>query len=137
MATDETDRAETRDYWVDLCRSRYTDPAAATAYVMRHPTDTGRLSSARRLLSVARRPANRFGLTIADINPAVVGVLEAFVAGLAHVDAAIVSLALKHRALENEHFAQDEIWGRLEDEAGPLGFRYGDSMHLRAIAANH
>jgi hypothetical protein len=127
--------ADTRDYWNDLCRSRYTDPAAATAYVMRKTSDSARLTSARSLLSVARDPRNRFGLTRDDINPVVVTVLEAFVAGLSHVDAATLALALRHRDLEGQGFAQDEVWGQLEDEATPLGFSYGDSSTLRAIAA--
>lgn len=120
--------------WNALCRSRYTEPAAAIAYVLCKLSDHERLSSARGLLSVARDPRNRFGLRPEDINPVVVDVLEAFVAGLSHVDSAITALALRHRALEAQGFAQDEVWSELEDDASPLGFRYGDSSSLREIA---
>jgi hypothetical protein len=121
--------------WNARARAQYLDPDAAVARVMREPTERHQLSRARDMLAFTRNPQYRFDLLASDIPGSVVSALEAIVARLAPaIDAAVVALAMRYRDLEGEGFASDEIWGRLDDEAAPLGYRYGDSSILCAIA---
>lgn len=121
--------------WNARARAQYLDPDAAVARVMREPTERNQVARARYMLSVTRNPRHLFGLLASDIPESVVSALEAIVADRAPtVDAAVLALAMRYRDLERDGFASDEIWGQLEDEAAPLGFRYGDSSILCAIA---
>jgi hypothetical protein len=121
--------------WNARIREQYTNPVAAVARVMRETTDRKRLSHARYMLGIARNPQYRFDLLVSDIPESVIAALQGVIADLAHVDAAVLALALRHRELESQGFAQDEIWNIMEDEASPLDFHYGDSTTLRAVAA--
>jgi len=121
--------------WNARARAQYLDPDAAVARVMREPTERLQLSRARDMLAFARDPQYRFDLLASDIPGSVVVALEAIVARLAPpIAAAVLALAMRYRDLDSEGFASDEIWSQLEDEAAPLGYRYGDGSILCAIA---
>jgi hypothetical protein len=137
MATTTTPAAAPID-WNARARAQYIDPDAAIARVNREPTDRQRLTRARTMLAFTRNPQFRFELTTADIPATVIAALQAIVDELAPaIDAAVLALALRHRELEVEGFASDERWNMLDEQAAPLGFRYGDSETLRAIARGH
>jgi MoxR-like ATPase len=134
MTETNTPAAATID-WNERARAQYLDPEAAIARVNRETTDRNRVARARYMLTVARNPRNLFDLTAEQIPATVIAALQAIVDTLAPAsDAAVHALALRHAELEAEGFASDERWNILEDDAAPLGFRYGDSETLRAIA---
>lgn len=124
----------TSDEWLARARAQYLDPNQALARVMQEPTDRQRLSRARYMLSFVRNPQARFGLSASMIPATVIAVLLQIERELGPTqDAAVRKLALRLQKLERAGFAQDEIWNLLEDEARPLGFRYGDSTYLRDV----
>lgn len=123
--------------WNARARARYTDPVVAVARVMECATQRDQLERASYMLSIARNPQNRFDLTREQVPATVVSALESIVAELTSLDldAPIRALAVRYRELQAQGFAQDEIWGRLESDAAPIGFRYDDSMILESLAS--